>query len=348
MNVFKVVGDFFALDIGSGAIRAVQLKPSGSGWLLQMVGSVSISMKVAMSDAPEDQKKLSEAITTLVGQTGIRTKNVVLGIPSAKMFATVVDVPAMSKEELASTIKYQAEQYVPMSLDESKIDWDVLGKSPNDPSKNEVLLVTVANSFTESRLDLLEELGFNVIAIEPDSLALARALVASGSSTVQILVNVSDSSTDIVLVYGDTPRLIRSVPTGLQSLTKAAVQNLNIQDEQALQFIFKFGVLADRLEGQVLRALDSTIDQLTSEIVKSIKFFETRYPATPIDGVSLTGYGATIPGFTEYVASKTTLPTTTANPWSQIAMSNADKQRLADTAGTYTIAIGLAMRKEGL
>ena len=160
------VGEFFALDVGTTSVRIVQLAHAGNVWNLVKYASVPIDIKIATSDAVEDQKKLAEIITTAIGQSGVRTRNVVLGIPSNRMFATVVELPDMPAAELASTIKYQAEQFVPMSLDEAKIDWAVLGKAPSDPTKNEVLIASVANTFSEQRLDLIEGLGLNVLAIE--------------------------------------------------------------------------------------------------------------------------------------------------------------------------------------
>ena len=118
MKLIKPVGDFFALDIGTTAIRIVQLSKSGDAWNLTRYASVPVDIRISNSDSPDDQKKLGELITTAIGQSGVRTKDVVLGIPSSRMFATVIELPDMSHQELESTIKYQADQYVPMSRDE--------------------------------------------------------------------------------------------------------------------------------------------------------------------------------------------------------------------------------------
>src|SRR5690606_21646392 len=131
-------------------------------------------------------------------------------------------------------------------IDEAKVDWAVLGKSLNDQTKVEVMLASVANSFSESRMDLVEGLGLNVVAIEPDSIALTRALLPVGVKDARLIVEISDFSTDIVMTYGDAPRLIRTLPTGLQTMVKATAQNLNIQAPQAAQFVMKFGMQPDK------------------------------------------------------------------------------------------------------
>lgn len=344
MKVFQTVGDFFALDIGTTAIRIVQLARSGSDWNLERYASVPVNIKVATSDAAEDQKKLAEVITTALGQSGVRTKNVVLGIPSNRMFATVIEIPEMPQQEMDSTIRYQAEQYIPMSLDEAKIDWAVLGKSQKDPTKNEVLLASVANAFSEQRLDLVESLGLNVLAVEPDSLALARSLLPAGATGGRLIIDFGDFAADIVMTLDDTPRLIRSIPTGYNSLIKAAMQNLNVQEQQAAQFIAKFGMQPDKLEGQLSRALESTMDQFCAELSKSVKFFQNKYPNVPVGAVMLSGYGATMPMFGEYVGNKLGMPAQVATPWQRVHVSSADQTTLQPISSQFAVAVGLAER----
>lgn len=344
MNLMSTGGDFFALDIGTTAVRIVELSKTGSSWTFEKFAYVPVDMKVSTSDSLDAQHRLAEVITTAIGQSGITTKNVVLGIPSNKMFATVVDLPEVSKQELAGTIRYQAEQFIPMSIDEAKVDWALLGKSLHDPSKVEVLLASVPNSFSESRLDMIEGLGLNVIALEPDSLALTRSLQPQSITDARVIVEVGDFATDLVMTYNDAPRLIRSIPIGLQSLVKAATQNLNIQDNQANQFIMKFGLAPDRLEGQVLKALEGSLDQFTTELSKSVKFFQTRYPNVPIGGTVIAGYGAIIPQFPEYVANKSQIPASIGNPWARVRVAGGDQEKLQAVASQFSVAIGLAQR----
>ena len=344
MKGISSVGDFFALDIGTTAVRIVQLASSGDMWTLTKYASVPIDIKIATSDAVDDQRKLAEVITTAIGQSGVRSRNVVLGIPSNRMFATVVDLPSMPAAELASTIKYQAEQFIPMSIDEAKVDWAVVGKSPKDATKNEVLIASVANSFSEQRLDLVEGLGLNVLAIEPDPLALCRSLLPSGVKNAHLLLDLGDFSSDLVMTLGDSPRLIRSIPTGFRSFTKSVAQNLNIQEQQATQFLVKFGVDPSKLEGQVARAVDATLDQFSAELIKSVKFFQTKYADVPIDSMMLSGYSSTIPMLSEYLSGKVGLPGRLATPWQRVRVSAGDQTALQPISTQFAVVVGLAQK----
>lgn len=345
MKILKGVGDFFALDIGTNAVRVVQLNGSAKdGWSLQNYGYAPVDMKITSSDSPEAKRRLGEIIMTAVGQSGIKTKNVAIGLPSSKTFTTVIDVPSLSDRELNSTIKYQIDKYIPMSIEDAKVDWAVLGQSLHDPSQQEVLLASTANSYAEQQLEFVESLGLNVIAAEPDPIAMIRSLLPAGISDARLIIDMGEQSTDLAITYGDSPRLVRTIPTGLRTLVKAATQNLNVQDDQARQFILKFGLATDRLEGQVYRALESVLDGFSSELTKSVKFFQTRYPNTPVGGILLSGYASVIPRFGDYISSRSSINSVAANPWQKVKVSGNDQQQLASVASEFAAAVGLAQR----
>ena len=343
----KGMGDFFGLDIGTNAIRVVQLSPSGqNGWTLQHYGYVPVDSKIIKSDSVEARRKLAEHINTAIGQAGIKTRNVAIGLPSSKTFTTVIDVPKMPEQELKAAMKYQVDQYIPMAIDEAKVDWALLGSSLKDDAHYEIILTSTANSYAEERLELVESIGLNVIAAEPDPIAMVRALVQNAKADkARLIMDMGEVSTDIAIVYGDTPRLVRTIPTGIASLVKAAVQNLNVQEDQARQFILKFGLAPDRLEGQVLHAIETTLEGFSAEVEKSIKFFQTRYPNIPVSGMTLSGFAAVVPKLSEYMSSRSGVTAEVANPWSVITVSRGDRERLTPIASEFTTAIGLAQRR---
>lgn len=281
---------------------------------------------------------------TAIGQSGIKTRDVAIGLPSQKTFTTVIDVPTMSEAELKGSIKYQIDQYIPMSVEDAKVDWKLLGQSLHDPKQQEVLLTSTAASYSENQLEFVESLGFNVIAAEPEPIAMVRSLLPAGLTDARLLVDMGDQTTDIAITYADAPRLVRTIPVGLNALIKAAVTNLNVQEEQARQFILKFGLTPDKLDGQVLRALEATLDNFTSELTKSIKFFQTRYPNTPVGGILVAGYAASTPRFNEYVAAKTGVQVEAANPWQKVRVDQAAQQQLLPIMHEFATVVGLAQR----
>lgn len=344
MKILKGAADFFSLDLGTNAIRAVQLSGGNGNWKLVKHAYSSVDSKLTSSDSPEARHRLGEIILSAIGQSGIKAKDVVIGLPSNKTFTTIVDIPTTTDAELKATMKYQVDQYIPTSAEDTKVDWAKLGDSLRQPGQQEVLITSVANQYSEERLEFVESLGFNVLAAEPDPIAMIRALVPANNKDAALIMDMGEFSTDIAVVYGDTPRLIRTIPTGLNSFVKAAVQNLNVQEDQARQFIIKFGLAPDKLDGQVLHAIDLPLDGFASEITKSIKFFQTRYSAVAINSLHLAGFAAVVPMFSDYISSKVGTPSVASNPWSRVQVSQDVMNQMAPVAHEFATAVGLAMR----
>lgn len=346
MSFVSGISDFFGLDIGTTGIRLVQLRGAGDVKSLIRYSYMPITENISTSDAPADQQKLGQLVKELVASSGLSTRNVAVGLSSSKVFTTVVDIDRLSEGEIAQTIQLQADSLIPTPLLESKMDWAVVGDNPQEASKVEVLLSSVSNEYVESRLDILETIGLNVIAFEPDSLAITRSLVAPGAVGMHMIVDIGSRSTDIVVCMNGAPRLVRSIPTGSDAIIKAAMQNLNIDDKQAEQFVTKFGLSKDKLEGQIHSAIIGTVDVLVTEIEKSIKFVKARYPASPMERIIVTGGASTLPEFPLYIANKLGVSVEIGNAWRNVTFP-ADKQNeLLAISNHFSVAVGLAERSE--
>jgi type IV pilus assembly protein PilM len=345
MGILSVGSDFFGLDIGTTAIRVVQMRGTHNK-VVVAYGSVPIDSRLSQSDSNADQQKLRDAIREAVSGSGISTANVAVGLPSQKVFSTVVDVDRLSPEELDKSIRFQADSLIPTPLSESKLDWALLGDSPKEASKVELLLSSVNNSFIEQRLDMLESMGLNVVAFEPDSLAITRSLLSRQQNAPTLILDMGDLATDLVIVLNDAPRLIRSIPVGIDGIVKAASQNLNIDSTQAQQFVFKFGVSKEKLEGQVYGAIESTVEILITEVEKSIKFFNTRYPDKSIERIVVTGGASIIPELPLMIANKFGLTTEIGNPWQNSSYPSGQQNELLALSSRFAVACGLAERIE--
>lgn len=346
MKMSLLLGDsaeFFGLDIGSTAVRLVELHGPAGGKTLLKYAYVPVENNISMSDSKTDQQALAQIISHLIKQAGVGTKNVAVGIPSARVFTTVADVDRLPASELAKSIPLQADSLIPTPLAESKIDWSLIGDSPTDGNKQEILLTSVPNKFVEERLDLLETIGLNVIAFEPDNLAMARAL-ALPDPKPQLLIDVGRNSTDLVVVSNGIPHLTRSIPTGVEAIVRSAMQNLSVDAKQADQFVFKFGLSKDKLEGQVFQAISGTVDLLITEIEKSIKFFQTRYHNLKIERIVVTGGASIIPEFPLYLANRFGLNVEIGDAWRGVSYSSDRQNELSAISNQFGVAVGLAER----
>ena len=345
MNLLHGVGDFFSLDIGTNSMRIVQLSGgSQHGWTLQKYAYVPIDQKLTQDSSDLGKKRLGEAILGAVEQAGIKTKNLALGLPANKTFTSIVETETLPEKELKKTFKYELEKYVPMSINDAKADYIILGPSPNDPAKTEVLISSVAKDFAESTMEMIEKTGLNIVAMEPEPLAMARSLAIPGAIDATMIVDFGEKSTDLVIVYKNQPRLVRSIPGGFGVLINAVSSGLNVREDQARQFILKFGLDSNQVEGQVFKVLGSHLDNYASELAKSVRFFQTKYLGGKVGGIVLSGYASVIPLFPEYIEAKTRVPTMKGNPWQSVRTNQAQQQALMNVASEFAVVIGLSER----
>ena len=345
MSLIHGVGDFFALDIGTTAIRLVQLSGEAAhGWTLQKFAYVPVDRQVLEDGSAAGARRLGETILGAMQQAGITTKNVAVGMPAGKTFTSIVKVDNQPEDELMNSVKYSLDKYIPMPLDEATVDYVSLGVCPNDPTKVEVLISSTAVNYAEARMEMIESFGLNVVAQEPESLAMARALMPVGAQDARLIIDLGERSTDLVVMYRGVPRLVRNIPGGFAILIRTVVSALNVKEEQARQFILTFGLAQDKVEGQVFKALDSVLENFASELTKSMRFFQSEYMNAPVGGIILSGFAGMIPFIAEYIEAKTNVPTTQGNPWQLVKVSPEQQTVLKPVASEFAVAIGLAER----
>ena len=345
MNLLHGVGDFFSLDIGTNSMRIVQLVGTAkSGWTLTRYAYVPIDEKLTQDSSELGRKRLGEAILGAVNQAGIKTKNVAVGLPASRTFTSIVETDTLPPRELSKAFKYEIDKYVPMSLSDAKADYVILGPSPNDPARTEVLVSSVAKDYAESVMEMIEKTGLNIIAMEPEPLAMARSLAIPGAMDATMIVDFGEKSTDLVIVYKNQPRLVRSIPGGFGQLVSTVANALGVREDQARQFILKFGLAEDKVEGQVFKTLTPSLDNYADELVKSVRFFQTKYLNGRVGGIVLSGYGGIIPLFSEYIEAKTGVPTMKGNPWQLVRTTEEQQRALAPVASEFAVVIGLSER----
>jgi type IV pilus assembly protein PilM len=346
LKLNQMVMEFFALDVGTTAIRVIQLvQKSPTEWQLLKYAVMPVEEQIVESDAPGDQKRLGEAIQAAIKAANITTKNVAVGVPASKIFSTIIEIPTVPERELASAINYQVENYIPTQPEESKIDWALLGPSLSDKDKLEVLITSVANEYIERHMAFLEGIGLNVIAFEPDAVALARALLPRNITSNHIIIDCGDYATDILVTVGDNPHMIRSLSLGMKHFIRAITTQLGVTGEEAEQYLVKFGFNQQALDGKLYAAISGLIGQLAVELEKTTKYLHDKYPNLVIDSSLLSGHAVLIPGFADLVIAKIGGQVNVATPWQNVIVPPEHQEQIAPVSVQFAVAVGLAERE---
>jgi type IV pilus assembly protein PilM len=340
--------EFFGLDIGSQNLKLVQLRPVGERFKVVALG-LSSSPKTLDSESDADLVLVAEAIKKLVAVTRVSTENVVAALPEDKVFTRVVKLPQMEERELESAIKWEAEQYVPIPLSESVVDYQVIRRSSKEAKEKseglEIFLVAAPKSLVEKHSRVLGMAGLKPQALETEMVALARSLVMPGSVPTMI-IDLGARATDIALVENGQIVLTRSMPSAGETITRALAAALGLKKAQAEEYKKAYGVDETKLEGKIREAVGPILDVVIKEIEKIISFYQKRGGSQRAERAILTGGTAHLPQIMHLFAEKLGIEVEVGDPFQRIDGAEEVMAKLErGSAPLYSAAFGLAMKK---
>jgi len=335
--------EFFGLDIGSHNIKLVKLARKQDKYQLVAFGSCSSTSKGLLSEAESDLMSLAEIIKRLQQEVGVKTKNVVTALPQDQIFTRAITLPSLSDDELSSALKWEAEQYIPVSLDEVALTHEIVGKIEEEgKEKIEILLAAAPKSLIEKTIKVLKVAGLNPVSLEMEITAIARSLVPSESQPV-LIVDLGAKATDLAVVENGQVILVRSIPTGGEALTRAISLGLGLEPSQAEAYKKAYGADVKKLEGKVSDALGPILEVIVGEIEKTIQFCQTR--KKDFKRVILVGGTAGLPEAANLLAKKLNLEIQIGNPFSRVVEDSLLAKIPPADLPLYAVAVGLAMKE---
>lgn len=338
------------LDIGFSSVKVVSLSKDKNQFKLVSLGSIPTPQPGIVSDNDSDLEVLANTINRLLQAVGIDAKDVVTALPESRVFTRVIDdFPYLTDNELSAAIRYAAEEFIPMSLSDVNLNWQVLVRSNNKEknTKTVVLVIASPKNIVAKYIKVLDFAGLRPKALETEVIAVARSLVGNNPfSPSTLIMQLGAITTDFATVSKGLIWLTRSISTGGMALTRALAQHFNFEVSQAEQYKKIYGVMEDQLEGKVFEALKPIVDIIAGECKRVIQAFETKYPADPIKRIVISGGGAKMPGLVIYLANTLGLEVQEADPWYSIVKEKDSVPKLAQDAPSYSVAVGLALRED--
>lgn len=338
------------LDIGFSAIKMVCLSLKDKPARLLSLGRIPSPQPGIISEADLDLEAVATSIKNLVAEVKPPSKDVVIALPESRIFTRVVyDLPYLTDEELNQAIKYAAEEFVPMPIKDVNLYFQVLYRPPKrDPKARTVVFVVASpKALIDKYLKVVQMAELKPVAIETELMAASRVLVSINDfSPTTLIVQMGASNTDFAIVSDGLILLTRSIATGGAALTRAIAQNFNFEITQAEEYKKVYGLLEDQLEGKLYKAIKPVIDVIITEAKRVTQAHETQNRQRIVKRVVLSGGGAQLPGLVRYFADNLGLEAQEADPWVDIQIDPALKNKLATEGPLYTLAAGLALRED--
>lgn len=334
------------LDIGSNSIRAVVLSHDNKPPKLVSYGRVASPVPGINSESDLDLDQLSQTIKLLVSEIKSPTKDTVISLPEAHIFTRVIyDLPYLTNDELSHAIRFAAEEFVPMPIQDVNLNYQVLFRSPQkgQNSRTVVLVIATPKTLINKYLRVIAEADLKPVAVETELIAASRSLVGYTTySPTTMIIQLNNNTTDFAVVSDGLLLLTRSIATGSMALTRAVAQAFGFEIPQAEEYKKVYGLNEHQLEGKLFQVLRPIIDIILSETRKVIQSFEVQNPNNPIKRVVISGGGASLPGLVIYLANALGLEVQEGDPWQSVQKDPQLSVKISAEAASYSVAVGLA------
>jgi type IV pilus assembly protein PilM len=340
------------LDIGSSAVKAIELKPAGKGYRVGAIGVEPIPPDSIVDGAIIDSAAVADAIRRLFLNKQFRAKNVAASLSGNSVIVKKITLPVMSEQELGESIYWEAEQYIPFDIQDVNLDYEVIdpGTGPDSQGAMEVLLVAAKKDKIADYTGVIAQAGRTPVVVDVDAFALQNAYEANygfeGAGVVALL-NAGASAININILSGGQSVFTRDVSMGGNAFTEAVQKELNLPFEAAEDVkkgLSVEGVTYDDAR-PVLRAMT---DNVLLEVEKTFDFFKATAASDHIDRIVLSGGGSRVEGFVDALRERFDTSVEAFDPFRQVTF---DAKKLGvvpeEMAPLLAVALGLALRRAG-
>ena len=343
------------IDITSDTIVVVELKKVRNSLVLTNIAVANTPLNAVQDGEIVDTAAVSEVIAQLLEENNVQGKSAVTAVAGQSTIVRPVRFPMMPESELAEVIQFEAERYIPFSIDDVNISHHVLGDVEEDGTeKQEVILVAAQKTLVNSLYKTVQDSGLTLEVVDVASFAVLRALadteqVMDGQSVA--LIHIQGWTTDINILVSGVPRFSRSIPIGYSYFLDSILNSMGLEEDAARQILDEIDVdplgaaSASPQVEQATEIIRPALAELTAEVGRSLDFYLSQ-GTDPIDRVIISGRGGNLKSLDRFLTSRLGLPVEIANPFAKIEADEDqfDPDLLYPQAPTLATAIGLAIR----
>lgn len=347
---------FLGIDIGTSSIKLVEIKIKGNKPVLANYAWVYLENLTGEKRALFSDN-WPAYIERMLREAKFGTKDAFIAVPAAGALITLVEFPSISSEDLDQAIRYEAHKYIPTSLDEVVISWDVVsqieqvkktsglfgGKSEEkaeiSDAPTQVVLVAAPKSKVENYEKLVKDCGLGLKGMEIESFSLVRSLVGNDQGNF-IIVDIGSRICNIILVERGIIKVNRNIDAGGRDITRVIAHSLSIDEERAesLKSSNK-----DFLTGETTLEIPA-LEIIVLEIKRVLNEYYKSEAGTQINNLILSGGTANMTSIDKYFQKALGIKAIIGNPLGRIEYDKKLESRLAGVKSQLAVSVGLALR----
>jgi type IV pilus assembly protein PilM len=349
--MFRRAKNLVGLDIGSSAIKLVELKEGKEGrFQLQKAGLESLSPEAIVDGAIMDSSLVVETIARLLSSTNVKNPNVAVAVSGHSVIVKKIQLPTMPEEELSESIRWEAEQYVPFDINDVYLDYVVLDPGIGAETMG-VLLVAAKKEKVDDFKNVVTQAGRVPSLVDVDAFALQNCYEVNyglDPTRVVALVNIGASVMNVnILAQGQTV-FWRDITFGGNQFTDALQKAYSLSFEQA-ESLKKGEPVAGQTLQSIQPVLDGVSEDVAAELQKTLDFFQATSGADRVDSIMISGGTSRVSRLDAVLKDKFGLPVEVLNPFHAVAVDerSVDLKLIADVSPSLAVAVGLGVRKLG-
>ena len=338
------------LDIGASAVRVAHVAAGRGTPSLLNFAQVALPQGAVSDGEIQDTGAVSEAIAQLWKRSKLREKRAVLGVSNQRVVVRQVDLPFLEEKEFRSSLKFQAADYIPMSVEDAQLDFVVIDDYTTEGQEHmmRVLLIAAATDMVDAFVTTASAGGVDAAGVDLTPFAIARAVSASargetGVAGSEAVVDVGAATTNILIHHNGEPRFVRILLVGGNDATSALSEELGISFEEAEAIKFDLGGGVGPDAARTL--LDRQVAALVDEIRGSLDYYLSQEDSEPVSSILLTGGGSLTAGLTQRLEQTLKTQVQIGSPLSQINVSKSGltTEQVAQVEPVAAAAVGLAL-----
>lgn len=348
---------FLGIDIGTSTIKIVEIKMSGgkptlSNYAWMKAGSLD-GIKAGSFDST-----LPLHLKKVIKEGNFKSREAYASIPAFGGLITIIEFPEMTQEDLDQAVRFEAHKYIPTSLDDVVLSWDIVskkagsqllkksaeapgaeGEQPAPADKIQVLLVAAPKNKVAKYEQLIKGSDLELNSIEVESFALIRSLIGNDQGNF-VVVDIGSRICNIILIEKGVIKVNRNIDAGGRDITKAIARGINIDEERAERM---------KITGKDFLAKESNVnfpslDLIASEVKRVLGVFYKNGENQVIDGVILSGGTAGLAGIDKYFSDALGARTIIGNPLRRVEYDAVLEPKLNEIKSQLSVSIGLALK----
>lgn len=351
--VFGRTKSLMGLDIGTSSVKAIELKPTRSGFRVSAIGVEAFPRQTFVDGGAAERATVAEAVGRLLDRKEFRSTDVALSLSGHSVIVKKIALPAMTPAELSQSIVWEAEQYIPFHIHDVNLDYEVLdaGSGLDGKGTMEVLLVAAKKETIAHYTTVVAEAGRRPAVVDVDAFALQNAYEVNYGferGAVVALLNVGGRATNVNIVAGSQSVFTRDISMGGQAFTEALQRELEL-DYEVAELVKRGAVVKDVSYDDARPVLRAVTENLLVELGKTFDFYKSTATSDRIDRLMVSGGGSRVDGLVEALHERFHATVERFDPFRQVhfdsaSLGGADAQEMAPIAA---VAVGLALRRAG-